>query len=174
MSRDGGGYSINAAADLLGRDRRTVTKAAKKCRPVREDARAKYYDLGDLARALYDKGGGDLDLNAEKAREAHFRANKLARDDAIAAGDAYRGGEVLAALAPVMTEIRSRMLGLRTIAPRLAGQDRVDIEAELDDYGRRILDDLSRFDLGESVRRGRGEHRARRADDADAAAPTDG
>jgi phage terminase Nu1 subunit (DNA packaging protein) len=149
MSRDGGGWSINAAAEELGRDRRTVTKAAKKCRPVAEDARGKRYDLGDLARALYDKGGGDLDLNAEKARLARAQAEKAELDLAERRGELFPRGLIERTWLDVAMAIRSKVLALKTLAPTLVGLNLQDIEEELDARTREMLEELQGHEPGD-------------------------
>jgi len=148
MSRDGGGYSKSAAARELGWDRRTVDKAADKCTPVREDARAKYYDLDDLARARYRRGDGEvLDLSAERARLARAQAEKAELDLAERRGELFPSRLIERTWMDMFAAVRAELLRVPSkVAPRIAEQDATTCENELSEAMREALRHLRDYE----------------------------
>lgn len=132
------GYSINALAKLLRRDRATIDRATVGLVPVRTKGRVKFFRLQDIEGALKDKPSRSL--RDEKLIE-EIRKLRLAND---------REDQKLITKAQVKASMRrcltpaSAMLEQRLVNEYPTGVAGLDVpQARI--YGKRLCDELLGF-----------------------------
>ena len=82
-------YSIHAAAEMLERDRRTLVRALRAVKPDAHEKRAPRWKLSTIFDALLQhemRGAAPGRIVDEHARLTRARAEKVERENAIAAG----------------------------------------------------------------------------------------
>ncbi len=109
-------YTVNALANLLDRDRRTMTKALAHVTPAGYKGRAKLYRRSDAEAALAARGGNGesyAELRAEQirqqTRESKARAELLEMERKEKSGELVSLTEVAALVNPILLAVRQRL-----------------------------------------------------------------
>jgi len=138
--------SISELASLTGMDRRRIRAVLCDLSAEQGSKGAVMFESVEALPLLYlSPGDCDLfDLTAERARLAHFQANKSQLEAERLAGSLIEIEAVAAVVGTEYATVRSRLLAISTrAAPQVIGLSIVAVKALLDDLIFEALDELS-------------------------------
>jgi biotin operon repressor len=129
------GYTVNQLAMMLGRDRRTITKAVDGLKPSGVDGNYKYYSLEAVEEKLKTKG--DANLRDQKLAEEvrKLRIQNDAKEGKLVARESV-AASIRRILGPADQTLEQKLVN--EWPSMVAGQDVPAIRI----YGKRLADDI--------------------------------
>ena len=103
--------TVNALADLTGLDRRRIKKAVSGLVPERSGRNSTYLPSEALPY-IYCSEDGAYDLTQERARLAHFQADKAEHEARQISGELIEIEEVAEAVGQEYNNVRARLLAI--------------------------------------------------------------
>jgi len=140
--------SISELAHLTGMDRRRIRALLCDMPSEKGSKGALMFESVAALPALYLPGDCDsFDLTSERARLAHFQANKAQMEAAQVAGSLIEIEAVASVVGEEYSNVRSRLLAIPSrAAPQLIGLPIAAVKALLDDMIFEALDELTADD----------------------------
>lgn len=144
-------FSINGAAEALGRDRSVITRVLRNVQPdSKARGKATFY-LATVVDALLEdalgaagEGKRGLELSAERAKLAKVQTEAVQIKNQLASGELCKTATAVAWMIAICVVIRELVLTLPgKMADAVEGQPREKIEELLMDEARAILKELS-------------------------------
>ena len=143
--------NMGQLSELTGKTYRTLHVRLEGIPPAREDGKSKWWESRQALAAIYDAGPSDP--QQERARLDRLRGDKITLDLERERGEVVNVHEVALSWTRIVTDAKSRLLGVPTkAAPLVMGCKRVEqAKAVMEDQ---ILDALG--DLADSLAGGFG------------------
>lgn len=136
-------YSINALADLLGHDRRSLKKWLKNAPQADKDAEGNpRYTLEVVQSAIKNQLDKRKGADTAKERLTHLQCEKLEAQIAVLRKEFVRAGDVEKWGGELGANIRKVVCQMHLLAPSLSGLDVVEIEARLKEVEDEVIQQL--------------------------------
>lgn len=143
-------WSVNALAVELGVDRRTIAKRLADVDPVAVSGRTSFYRMADAARVIFapaGHGGGQLNLEAERARMVSAQANRTELEVEVLRGDLLSADLVAERWGAQISAFRARLVAApAALAPQVVGAEMPAAQELIRDALYQALDELKDYD----------------------------